>query len=383
MHNDRDDRLAEKPRISPALQRGITRCLADLDAIAALYVSQVRTLTGYVESVIPERDIYATAFRTLQRMFRQLQGESIDDELRAHSREIGRTRVRQGVPLESLLRAVRMDFRFIWQALEERLPGETEGLSDNVVAIWEVVEAHTTSVQAGYMVELGRVKAELEQEQAFLLRRLLNGSEADTQLHAQAAQALEIPAHGPYWVVVSHPDSAAKFATAVRARFPAAVCLRLDGVEFAIIAAVDDVQPALADLQVGISQSTAALSSLGAMWQLAGELAELAGPRRAATVALFWSTLAARRLGAVSSAFARDALADLNRLPSDERSLLIEAVRVYSASGSASVAASALFCHRNTVMNRLARFAQLTSLDVTIPDDAATARMLLAADRAD
>ncbi|WP_146080108.1 CdaR family transcriptional regulator [Pseudoclavibacter sp. RFBG4] len=378
--------------VSPALRRGIRSCLADLDEITTLYVSQVRTLTGYVESVIAERDVHSTAFTTLGLMFRQLGGERLEDELRAHSRAIGRKRVRQGVPLESLLRAVRMDFRFIWQALNDRLPGEADRLSDDVVAIWEVVEAHTTSVQSGYMLELGQVKAELEQEQAFLLRRLLRGGIDDSQLHVQAAEALEIPLAGPYWVAVAHQDAAAGFAADVQDVFPAAVCLRLDGVEFAVIAGASGVagvvgssgvlvQLALADLQVGVSQSAATLSSLSGMWQLASELAEFAVPGRAAVLAQHWPSLVVRRLGPVASSLAADALRDFALLPSSERDLLVEAVEVYMASGSASKAAGVLFCHRNTIMNRLAKFASAAGLDPTVPDDAATIKVVLAAAR--
>ncbi|WP_146081171.1 CdaR family transcriptional regulator [Pseudoclavibacter sp. AY1H1] len=394
--------------VSPALRRGIRSCLADLDEITTLYVSQVRTLTGYVESVIAERDVHSTAFTTLGLMFRQLGGERLEDELRAHSRAIGRKRVRQGVPLESLLRAVRMDFRFIWQALNDRLPGEADRLSDDVVAIWEVVEAHTTSVQSGYMLELGQVKAELEQEQAFLLRRLLRGGVDDSQLHVQAAEALEIPLTGPYWVAVAHQDAAAGFAADVQDVFPAAVCLRLDGVEFAVIAGTSGVsgvagssgpssssssssgrsgssgvlvQLALADLQVGVSQSAATLSSLSEMWQLASELAEFAVPGRAAVLAQHWPSLVVRRLGPVASSLAADALRDFALLPSSERDLLVEAVEVYMASGSASKAAGVLFCHRNTIMNRLAKFASVAGLDPTVPDDAATIKVVLAAAR--
>ncbi|PPG36453.1 PucR family transcriptional regulator [Pseudoclavibacter sp. RFBG4] len=374
------------------MRRGIRSCLADLDEITTLYVSQVRTLTGYVESVIAERDVHSTAFTTLGLMFRQLGGERLEDELRAHSRAIGRKRVRQGVPLESLLRAVRMDFRFIWQALNDRLPGEADRLSDDVVAIWEVVEAHTTSVQSGYMLELGQVKAELEQEQAFLLRRLLRGGIDDSQLHVQAAEALEIPLAGPYWVAVAHQDAAAGFAADVQDVFPAAVCLRLDGVEFAVIAGASGVagvvgssgvlvQLALADLQVGVSQSAATLSSLSGMWQLASELAEFAVPGRAAVLAQHWPSLVVRRLGPVASSLAADALRDFALLPSSERDLLVEAVEVYMASGSASKAAGVLFCHRNTIMNRLAKFASAAGLDPTVPDDAATIKVVLAAAR--
>ncbi|PPF45959.1 hypothetical protein C5B85_04665 [Pseudoclavibacter sp. AY1F1] len=141
------------------------------------------------------------------------------------------------------------------------------------------------------------------------------------------------------------------------------------------------VQLALADLQVGVSQSAATLSSLSEMWQLASELAEVAVPGRAALLAQHWPGLVVRRLGSVASSLAADSLRDFTVLPSSERALLVEAVEVYMATGSASKAAGALFCHRNTIMNRLAKFASVTGLDPTVPDDAATIKMVLAAER--
>ena len=46
-------------------------------------------------------------------------------------------------------------------------------------------------------------------------------------------------------------------------------------------------------------------------------------------------------------------------------------MRSYLATGSIAQSADQLFCHRNTLMNRLRRFTDLTGIDVTIPQQAA------------
>lgn len=120
---------------------------------------------------------------------------------------------------------------------------------------------------------------------------------------------------------------------------------------------------------------------MSVMWRLASELAEFAVPGEAASLAQHWPRLAVGRLGPVAVSLADDALRDFSQLHASERSLLVEAVEVYLGSGSASRAAKALFCHRNTIMNRLAKFASVTGLDPTVPDDAATIRLVLAAAR--
>ncbi|AUZ88375.1 PucR family transcriptional regulator, partial [Arthrobacter agilis] len=50
----------------------------------------------------------------------------------------------------------------------------------------------------------------------------------------------------------------------------------------------------------------------------------------------------------------------------------VETLLAYVNSGSVSLAAQQLYCHRNTVLNRLARVHQLTGYDPAVPADAAT-----------
>lgn len=365
---------------------GVAACLADLEAITAAYVGQVRTLTGYADSVVNDDDLHQTARTTLRLLFETIQGEDREAELQKYSEHIGRRRARQQVPLESLLRAVRMDFPFIWEALSAHTEGGASVISESVVWIWSAVEQHTTNVQTGYLHEIAAVNAELELERNFLIRQLLSEDTRDPQLHLQAAAALGLPADGEYIVAVSgelHPN---EFGPLVRNCVPRAAILRLEGVEFAILSAdalTQDAEQLLLGIPAGVSAPANGLSEIAGMWHLARELAAWAKPRRAATLALHWDKIAAHRLGGIGKAFARRTLAQLSSLPPRERTLLTDTLRVYLDTGSITETARQLYCHRNTVINRLAKVSSSTRLDPSVPRDAGALRLLLAVDAAD
>ena len=66
------------------------------------------------------------------------------------------------------------------------------------------------------------------------------------------------------------------------------------------------------------------------------------------------------------------------RLGAVERERLLETVRVHLAGdGSIADTAAALYCHRNTVQHRFARFRELTGRDVRVPGDAAVVALAL------
>ena len=57
---------------------------------------------------------------------------------------------------------------------------------------------------------------------------------------------------------------------------------------------------------------------------------------------------------------------------------MIETLRAYfEADGSVAVAADRLFCHRNTVLNRLRRAEGLMGLDLSRPQDLTTLIVVL------
>jgi len=68
-----------------------------------------------------------------------------------------------------------------------------------------------------------------------------------------------------------------------------------------------------------------------------------------------------------------NAVAAIDELPQPDRDRLVDTVLQFCTNGSIKENAETLFCHRNTIVNRLLRFHDLTGLDVTIPVDAARA----------
>jgi PucR C-terminal helix-turn-helix domain len=103
--------------------------------------------------------------------------------------------------------------------------------------------------------------------------------------------------------------------------------------------------------------------------------ADATGP---CTLADAWVLLAGARLGDLGPVIADSALAGLDSAARGERERLVETVLAYARSGSVQQTAAALFCHRNTVVNRLRRFADLTGRQMTTPADAALVLVALA-----
>ena len=90
-----------------------------------------------------------------------------------------------------------------------------------------------------------------------------------------------------------------------------------------------------------------------------------------------WAQLSKAHLDS-GQRFTATVRAELDELSEPDRVALLDTVGAYLDSGSVNEAARHSFCHRNTVLNRIARFKNLTGLDITVPRDAALAVLLLA-----
>ncbi|MYR95995.1 PucR family transcriptional regulator [Streptomyces sp. SID4937] len=85
---------------------------------------------------------------------------------------------------------------------------------------------------------------------------------------------------------------------------------------------------------------------------------------------------------ALGSALADRVLGPLDRLDPSDRDVIVETLTAWlDADGSAQRAGARLYCHRNTVLNRLRRFEQLTGRCLTRPRDAVEVSLALAARR--
>ncbi|MFG1999252.1 PucR family transcriptional regulator [Spirillospora sp. NPDC048911] len=296
-------------------------------------------------------------------------------------RRIGERRARQGVPMQALLRAYHIGGKVICDAFTQW--GFQEGLSPahNISLIddaWDVVDRHSSAA----LDALRTTESELPDRQvaAALLDALLNG-ETDQASAAVVARAFALPEDGRYAVVVQRPadgPAAPLELTELPVRVHGSrVIWRMHG-ESAIgvvvlgeltAAAFGSALPTRSGRRTGVSVAVDGLTELGR----ARQLAELAARTlsNGHGLASLDERLPATML-TVRPDLARElelrVLAPILALDQASRDLLLDTLAAWlEAEGSATRAAESLYCHRNTVLNRLRRLELLTKRSLDNP----------------
>lgn len=340
-------------------------------------------MPGYEAAAVTDEELYRTAHQVLDLIMQMLAGDEVSDRLSTISESVGRRRAQQGLALDSLLRAVRMDFRFLWQVLrEEADPDQVPALSEEVATVWEAVELHTSHIQAAYIDELVAMNRQLEIERASLLRRLLLGEARDQAQLEHLADALGLPLRGSFQVVVAAPRFAKAFRRWTRENAAGSDLHIIDGTQFIIIETGSQRTLSWAQLHCapgGLSPIVEGLAGLGAGWHIARRLADaVTDPGSAATARTHWPLLVEQGLGEAWQMMRRSFTRGLDALPPSKRDPIVETVRCYMTNGSVGDTAAQLFVHRNTLLKRLQRFREITGLNPALPNDAALVTLILA-----
>ncbi|MFD8425503.1 PucR family transcriptional regulator [Streptomyces sp. NPDC059668] len=133
--------------------------------------------------------------------------------------------------------------------------------------------------------------------------------------------------------------------------------------------------------RIGVSPVVEGLATIGDARRLA-DTALRACPRSGGTVVLEEHLPAALVVSApvLGAALAERVLGPLLRLDPSDRDIMLETLTAWLAcDGSAQRAAGRLYCHRNTVLNRLRRCEQLTGRSLSRPSDVVELSLALAA----
>ena len=310
--------------------------------------------------------------------------------------DTARRRADMGVPLGAVLHAYRLGYRVIWEALLEhaRLHGDvtTDELAEMGGALWDSIDAFSEVVHAAYRDALVDRARQSEQQRVSLFDALLEGRVEEWAVVGDAARVLDLPAVGPYVAVSAEVDG-----DDARGLSRAEQVLRRDGVrsvwrlradEHVGVVALDRDHPlpAMRELlrpvatgRVGLSPPYARLADTAWAVGLAA-VARACSPPGTATV----NTLDDRPIATLVSAgravaehVAHTVIGPLLALDGNDRALLLETLEVwFEAGGSAAEAGQRMFCHRNTVRNRLQRVEELTGRSLT--DPAATSELRVA-----
>jgi hypothetical protein len=304
-----------------------------------------------------------------------------------YAEEAGRRRAQQGLPLELLVHAYRAAGYLVWDALMEGAAGqEPERLAvlmRSATMVWSAVDAQASVATEAYRATEMELRRRTDEQLQALLDALLEGQEAPG-LAARAAAGLDLPERGPYAVVVLRSErreslresfrrpgrgDGFRFIWRMRADCEVGVVALADG------QGLDGVARALdgrCSGPGGISPVVAGLAELGQGRRLAELALRTCPPDATAVVRLDQRMPTALVVSQpeLAGRLVSDVFGTLLELEPGDRAVLLETLDVWlSCEGSAGRAAGRLYCHRNTVFNRLRRLEQLTSRSLARPRD--------------
>jgi hypothetical protein len=422
-----------------------SRSLLDAEAIAVLHraaqvlLDDVAGLTTILVSELREQEpayraaIDADASEVWQEVHQSLRHNVASlirprecrDIARRTSRAIGAYRAEQGIPLDAVLHAFRIGGAMVWQGLVDetarRHPEDVRLLVHVAADVWNFVDEHCAVVTDAYRETERRMEWRRENRLRLTTAALLDGTARITDL-PDASSLLGVPQDGRFVVIAAvapHPHPAGPPVTLPRGvpvvwhstpeaelgivhladpdRPPADGAHSLDdpagapgGEELAAAPAAPLDPAALAagveaapGVRVGIGSVVVGLAAIGEGRRLAGT-ALRACPRTGGVVLLDDHLPAAVVVSSpdLGRALAERVLGPLYGIDPADRDLLVDTLTVwFEAEGSAQRAATRLYCHRNTVLNRLRRFEQLTGRSLSRPSDVVEVSLALTARR--
>ncbi|MFH9011002.1 PucR family transcriptional regulator [Streptomyces sp. NPDC017943] len=418
-------RTGPMPVPQPRTRR--VRSLIDADALRVLHraarvlLDDLPELTDRLLAVLREQEpAYRTALEndhtgTWQEAYRSLR-HSVTSLLDPRgSREaahrctwrIGVARAEQGLPLDALLHAFRLGGSLVWQRLVEETaraePEDIRLLVHVATDVWNFVDEHCTLVADAYRQAERQLAWRRENRARLLAAALLEGTSRIADL-PETAEGLGLPEHGRY-LVVAVACGRPQDLTGVRAAAPA----HGDGTywhtgveaDYGIVllgegAPGQDPRDPLDPLaalglpaegapgrRVGIGDAVTGLAAVGDARRTA-DLALSICPPEGGTVRLA-EHLPEALVGScpeLGATLTEQVLGPLLRLePADRDVLLDTLVAWFACEGSAQRAGERLYCHRNTVLNRLRRCEQLIGRSLARPHDVVEIGLALTARR--
>jgi hypothetical protein len=356
------------------------RVLAELDPVTERLVGAILDADpSYGGDRTSPDDLRRSCHDNLARILQSLTGEPGDGDLFDAPHATGHRRAEQGMPLESVLHAYRLGHRIIWDSLvtQARDDGALEGLVEAASYVWELVDSYSSEVARAYRETEQHLLRRDDRRRDALLDALLEGRGRDRPVLAEAAAALDLPEDGAYVVVaLAGTDHRRPVGDALAVRGLRSAWRDRADSEIGVVSlsrgTVDDLLRVLEGLRGGLSPVVDGLGAVDVAQRLA-QVALRAQPPGVPGV----SALDDRLPGALvvsspelAGRLVDQALAGVLALDEDERDVLLRTLAAWlDTGGSAGQTAAQLYCHRNTVLNRLRRVEALTGRSTERVDD--------------
>jgi hypothetical protein len=375
-------------------QRTIGILASQVPELAENFLSRILVDPAYAESGLTMEDLRSSSEKSFDAMLRSLAKDGVDvDALEALAGELGAKRARQRLPLESLVRAIRMDFSVLWQALSAPSLGLDAGLLvSRTELVWRIVDTFAARVQEAYLAEsedLERADADLQHQ---YLTRLLASAEPSPSDLQRIVGALKVNPEADFLVAaISRDDSlAVQRRLGIKSSRSEPAFTSDQGHHTAVIMQrrqASRIAPTFEEKAVfdGIAAGIAPVVSGFAGVRMAVVAArEIMTDLPMGSVGMFrledrWESITRYRLAQVGCDPGHLVFPYLRRCSVGERERLLETVSAFLDTGSLVETSALLGCHRNTIVNRLASFEKYTGLSLQKPRDAAAVLLALGA----
>lgn len=363
------------------------RCLTDVDDLASAFMEEVSHIPPYSDGAVPSDVLRPDTEASFELMLRIIAELPIPARIDDVCERIGRHRAQVGVPLDVLLRVIRIDFTILWEALLNHADeAQFADLVRSAGRVWDALEQYTVRIQLAYLNETALLARERDHELSALVSAML-ANEGREPLLTQVATALDMRLDARFAIAAAPPRSEPVLREAALKLQAGGVPLHVQDVAHraVLIAQLPRGKQQipghwLRGVPCGIAPVAHGLAEVPKMVAICLQVVETVTSDDAEAITLVdrWPEIVAHRLADITPALCAAVLPASSSTSEAERQRLLETVRAYLRSGSVAEVAADVYCHRNTVVNRLRRFAELTGYDITRPIHAAAVSVALA-----
>ncbi|MEV0078330.1 helix-turn-helix domain-containing protein [Nocardia neocaledoniensis] len=196
---------------TPSLAQPVAKLAADLleqiDALAdQLLVRITEEIEIYrTEGLVSRAELRASLIANMDQILGRLLGARGGDL--SAPRLIGRTRAAQDMPLPEVLRAYRFGFAFVWERLlgAARASGQrsVDALLDTATTIWELADDFSLALTESYREAMSERMIEADRRRSGVLSAILDGPTCGSLSAWEVAKLLDMPYEGTFLVVVA------------------------------------------------------------------------------------------------------------------------------------------------------------------------------------
>ncbi|WP_394769563.1 helix-turn-helix domain-containing protein [Lacisediminihabitans sp.] len=369
------------------------------DSVEALTDGVVdQIITGeeaYTGSPLSRELLHSIVSENIAALLDALTGRS--DSLDA-ARRAGRVKAEHGIPMASLLHAYRLAGLQLWDEmiLRSGTPERAEALLRVSSEVWGIIDRFSSAAADSYRLFIDERDRRDQQARSVMVLSLLDGSAAPGEVGG-LLRALDLPEHARYLVVAAERKTSGEDPVPTVPRL-----LRDVGIasawttwkgEFVGLLAAEHGEPleptvericSVATSRLGISRSFGQLSAAPDAVAQARSSIECI-PRGGVGVHRYGSAPVDLLLVAqpgIAAEVQGEVLGPILSAQLQDGPVLLDTLEAwFAADGSTNDAGRALHCHRNTVLYRLGRIADLTGRSVARPAEAAELYVALRAIR--